>query len=100
MPQSGDAAEDEPYEHVDCTELHRIQEAVRRYDVGTIYHPAALLSATAEDRPQVAWQLNMGGIYDVLEVARRSGCAVFYPSSIGVFGPRHRPHAGVGRAVA
>lgn len=87
MPQSGDAAGDQPYEHVDCTRLPQIQEAVRRYDVGTIYHLAALLSATAEDRPQVAWQLNMGGIYDVLEVARQSGCAVFYPSSIGVFGP-------------
>ena len=60
---------------------------MRRYDVGTIYHLAALLSALAEDKPQFAWDLNMGGVYRVLEVARQYGCAVFVPSSIGAFGP-------------
>jgi nucleoside-diphosphate-sugar epimerase len=60
---------------------------VRRYDVGTIYHLAALLSAVAEERPRVAWDVNMGGLYRVLEVAREHRCAVFLPSSIGAFGP-------------
>jgi nucleoside-diphosphate-sugar epimerase len=41
----------------------------------------------AEDKPQVAWTLNMGGLYNVLEVARQYRCAVFFPSSIGAFGP-------------
>lgn len=76
-----------PVEYVDCTELRQIQEAVRRYDIDTIFHLAALLSATAEERPRVAWELNMGGLYKVLEVARESRCAVFHPSSIGAFGP-------------
>jgi nucleoside-diphosphate-sugar epimerase len=55
--------------------------------VGTIYHLAALLSAVSEQKPHVAWDLNMGGLYRVLEVARQNRCAVFFPSSIGAFGP-------------
>ncbi len=78
---------DGPFEHVDCTVRRMIDEVVRRYDIGTIYHLASLLSATAEEKPHVAWDVNMGGLYRVLEVARVSGCAVFFPSSIGAFGP-------------
>jgi nucleoside-diphosphate-sugar epimerase len=80
-----------PHEHLDCTDLSQLLEMVRRYDVGTIYHLAALLSATAEAKPQVAWNLNMGGLYNVLEVARQYRCRVFFPSSIGAFGPT-TPH--------
>jgi len=47
---------------------------------------AALLSAVAEDKPQLAWNLNMGGLYRVLETARLHRCSVFFPSSIGAFG--------------
>jgi len=75
------------FEYVDCTELRQIQEVVRRHDIDMIFHLAALLSATAEEKPRVAWELNMGGLYKVLEVARESSCAVFHPSSIGAFGP-------------
>ena len=78
---------DARFEHVDCTNPEQILEVVRRHDVGTIYHLAALLSAVAEERPQVAWGVNMGGLYNVLEVSRQYGCAVFFPSSIGAFGP-------------
>jgi nucleoside-diphosphate-sugar epimerase len=79
---------DGPFEHVDCTHIREIDHAVRQHDVGTIYHLAALLSATAEERPRVAWDVNMGGLYRVLEVARQHGCSVFFPSSIGAFGPQ------------
>src|SRR5262249_45887923 len=75
------------YEHLDCTQAAHILELVRRYEVGTIYHLAALLSAVAEDKPHVAWSINMGGLYNVLEVARQYECQVFFPSSIGAFGP-------------
>ena len=75
-----------PFAHVDVTRQNQISEVVRRYNVGTIYHLAALLSALAEDKPQFAWDLNMGGLYRVLEVARQYDCAVFNPSSIGAFG--------------
>jgi nucleoside-diphosphate-sugar epimerase len=76
-----------PFEYLDVTSARGLQEAVRRYNVDTIYHLAALLSAVAEDKPQVAWDVNMGGLYRVLEVARQTRCAVFFPSSIGAFGP-------------
>jgi nucleoside-diphosphate-sugar epimerase len=77
----------EPFEYVDCVHIRQIGEVVRRYEVGTIYHLAALLSAVAEEKPRVAWDVNMGGLYRVLEVARQQRCAVFFPSSIGAFGP-------------
>lgn len=90
VPQSGEAGQ-ALYEHVDCTQPHQILEVVRRHDIERIYHLAALLSAVAEDKPQVAWNVNMGGLYNVLEVARQYGCSVFFPSSIGAFGPS-TPH--------
>ncbi len=76
-----------PFEFLDCTNARQIQEMVRRYEIGTIFHLVALLSATGESRPQVAWDINMGSLYGVLEVARQNRCAVFFPSSIGAFGP-------------
>lgn len=76
-----------PYDHLDCTDPHQLHEDVRRYDIGTIYHLAALLSASAEAAPQLAWSVNMSGLYNVLEVARGYDCQVFFPSSIGAFGP-------------
>ena len=60
---------------------------MKRYRIDTIYHLAAVLSASAEKDPQRAWQVNMGGLYNVLEVAREHQCAVFTPSSIATFGP-------------
>ena len=74
------------FEHVDCTNHDQIQQVVDRHRIDTIYHLAALLSAVAEERPQMAWEINMGGLYHVLEIARSNGCAVFTPSSIGAFG--------------
>ena len=78
---------DGPFEYVDVTRLRQIQAVVADHRIDTIYHLAALLSAVAEDKPQVAWDVNMGGLYRVLEVARQNRCAVFVPSSIGAFGP-------------
>lgn len=76
-----------PYDHLDCTDPHQLHEAVRRHEIGSIYHLAALLSASAEAAPQLAWSVNMSGLYNVLEVARGYNCQVFFPSSIGAFGP-------------
>ncbi len=87
MMPAGEQAHQGPYEHADCTQPHQILEVVRRHDIGRIYHMAALLSAVAEEKPQVAWTINMNGLYNVLEVARQYDCAVFFPSSIGAFGP-------------
>ena len=78
---------DGPFEFVDCTNARQIQEAVRRHQVGTIFHLAALLSAVAEEKPHIAWNINMGGLYRVLEIARENRCSLFFPSSVGAFGP-------------
>ena len=76
-----------PFEYVDVTRARELQDAVRRYEIDTIFHLASLLSAVAEEKPHMAWDVNMGGLYRVLETARQLGCAVFFPSSIGAFGP-------------
>lgn len=76
-----------PFEIVDCTNIDSINTVVKKYDIDTIYHLAALLSAVAENNPQLAWQVNVNALVNVLEVAREHNCAVFTPSSIGAFGP-------------
>jgi nucleoside-diphosphate-sugar epimerase len=86
-PPADEDTSGEPFEVLDCTKPQQIQDVVRRHDVGCIYHLAALLSAVAEDKPQDAWQLNMESLYLILEVARQFECALFFPSSIGAFGP-------------
>lgn len=80
-----------PAMEVDITSAEQIAAAVDKYDVDTIYNLAALLSAVAESKPQLAWKIGVGGLYNTLEVAREKKCAVFTPSSIGSFGPS-TPH--------
>ncbi len=75
-----------PFEVVDCTDAAAVGATVKKYRIDTIYHLAALLSAVAEGNPQLAWKVNIDGLYNVLEVAREHKCAVFVPSSIGAFG--------------
>ena len=76
-----------PFATLDCMDGLAVAEALRRHRADTIYHLAALLSAAAETRPQRAYTLNMGTLYNVLEAAREESCAVFTPSSIAAFGP-------------
>jgi nucleoside-diphosphate-sugar epimerase len=64
-----------------------LEEIVKKYNIDTIFHLASLLSAKAEQNPQLAWDVNVNGIINVLEIARMHHCAVFFPSSIGAFGP-------------
>jgi nucleoside-diphosphate-sugar epimerase len=78
---------DGPFEVLDVTNFRQLQELARRHEIGVVYHLAALLSATSEEKPHVAWELNMGGLYKVLELARENRCALFFPSSIAAFGP-------------
>lgn len=82
----GILAESGPSAEVDITNAQQIADAVEKYKVDTIYNLAALLSATAEAKPQLAWKIGVGGLFNTLEVAREKNCAVFTPSSIGSFG--------------
>ncbi|MBW2608237.1 MAG: L-threonine 3-dehydrogenase [Deltaproteobacteria bacterium] len=76
-----------PFQFINCSDIKTVEEVVKKYNVNTIYHLAALLSAMAEENPQLAWDVNINGLYNVLEVARERNCVVFTPSSIGAFGP-------------
>lgn len=87
----GALLESGPAEIVDITRPDQIAAVVKKYNVDTIYNLAALLSAVAEAKPQLAWAIGVGGLFNTLEVARENGCAVFTPSSIGSFG-HNTPH--------
>lgn len=76
-----------PFEIVEVTNAEQIADVVKKHEVNTIVHLAALLSAVGEQKPNQAWDINMNGLYNVLEVAREKNCAVFTPSSIAAFGP-------------
>ena len=84
---TGDLLESGPAEQANVCNGKQIAEIVDKYDIDTIYNLAALLSATAERLPLKAWDIQMNGLINVLEVAREKHCAVFTPSSIGSFGP-------------
>lgn len=86
-PPTGELLETGPSEICDITNANQIAEIVDKYKIDTIYNLAALLSAVAEAKPQLAWNIGLGGLFNTLEIAREKGCAVFTPSSIGSFGP-------------
>ena len=75
------------FEVLDVTDSKGFYEIVKKHEVDTIIHLAALLSSVGEQNPQKAWHINMGGLYNALEVSRELGCALFTPSSIAAFGP-------------
>lgn len=76
-----------PFETLDVTVAQDVFDIVKRHQVDTIIHLAALLSASAEKKPLLAWHLNMEGLLNTLEAAREHNCQFFTPSSIGAFGP-------------
>ncbi|MCL2548148.1 MAG: L-threonine 3-dehydrogenase [Symbiobacteriaceae bacterium] len=75
------------YEVLDVMNPQAIAATVSKHKVTHIVHLAALLSAVGEAHPARAWEINMGGLFHVLEVAREAKTAVFTPSSIAAFGP-------------
>ena len=80
-------AENGPFEIIDVTDGQNIADVAKKYDIDTIYHLAAVLSAVGEQKPQLAWDIGVNGLYNVLQVARETKMSVFFPSSIGAFGP-------------
>ena len=77
-----------PCEQLDATDGDAIRAVIEKYGVNQVYQLAAMLSATAEKHPIKAWDLNMDGLLLILEMAREGLIEkVFWPSSIGVFGP-------------
>ena len=87
----GELLESGPSAEADVCNGAQLSEIVRKYHIDTIYNLAALLSAVAERKPLMAWNIQINGLLNILEIAREQGCAVFTPSSIGSFGPE-TPH--------
>lgn len=77
----------ELFEILDVMDYEKMRALVEKYQVDTLIHLAALLSAIAEAKPKFAWDLNMVGLVNALEVAREFKLKFFTPSSIGAFGP-------------
>lgn len=77
-----------PFEVLNVLDKNRLEEIIRHYEVDTIYHLAALLSATGEKNPALAWDLNCNGLLNVLNLVRDLKLKrLFWPSTIAVFGP-------------
>ena len=83
----GELLESGPAEVADVRNAQQLSSIVDKYHIDTIYNLAALLSAVAERKPLMAWDIQMNGLLNILEIAREKGVAVFTPSSIGSFGP-------------
>jgi nucleoside-diphosphate-sugar epimerase len=75
------------YDVLDVTYMESVEKIIQAHDVHTIFHLAGILSATGERHPELAWNVNVNGVRNILEAARRFDCKVFWPSSIAVFGP-------------
>ena len=77
-----------PYVSLDVMNKGMLHVQIIRQNITQIYLLAAILSATGEKNPGLAWQLNMQGLLNVLEIAREEKLhKVYWPSSIAVFGP-------------
>jgi nucleoside-diphosphate-sugar epimerase len=87
-PPSSMLRDSGPFVTLDVTKREQIEDVVSRHNVDIVYHMAAILSARGEGNPHLAWAVNVDGLINVLEVARRRKLSkVFVPSSIAVFGP-------------
>lgn len=77
-----------PYESLNVLDKNKLFEVVKKNNISQVYLLAALLSATAEKNPMFAWDLNMNGLFNVLDLAKEKHIQkVYWPSSIAVFGP-------------
>lgn len=84
-PQSSDEG---PFETLNVLDRQAIADVIKKYDINQVYLLAALLSATAEQNPKFGWQLNMEGLFNILDLAKEKIISkVYWPSSIAVFGP-------------
>ncbi len=77
-----------PFEFLDVTNKKDIEEVLIKHQIKEVYLMVAILSVIAEQNPQMAWDLNMSSLFNVLELAKKGTIdKVFWPSSIAVFGP-------------
>ncbi|MCP3933345.1 MAG: NAD-dependent epimerase/dehydratase family protein [Bacteroidetes bacterium] len=75
-----------PFESLDILDTRHLYALINQYRITQIYHLAAILSAKGEANPHLTWEINMEGLFNILEAARMHNLRVFFPSSIAVFG--------------
>ncbi len=87
-PDPGGGIQDAgPFHTADVNEIDALNAIIRRYEIDTVFHLAAILSATGEQKPQLCWHVNMDGTYNILELGIRYQMArIIIPSSIAVWG--------------
>ena len=86
---SGDLLSSGPFEYIDITNRGTIKKVINDYDIDTIYNMAAIISAVGEKNPQLCWNVNINGLYNIFDLAIEYDMVrVFVPSSIAVFGPQ------------
>lgn len=90
-PKDNPIVENGIFEQLDVMDEEKYLDIAKKYSVDTIIHLGALLSAKAEDNPAFAWKLNMGGLVNGLEAARKCNTKFFAPSSIAAYGPDANP---------
>ena len=77
-----------PFVKLDIMDRNSLDRVISEYDIDTIYHLAAILSAKGEQNPQLAFQVNILGLYNILECGREHSLErIMVPSSIAAFGP-------------
>ena len=77
-----------PFEIIDILDKNGVYAIIKKYKITQVYLLAAMLSATAEKNPKFAWDLNMQGLFNILDAAKEGLIKkVYWPSSIAVFGP-------------
>ncbi len=82
-----------PFQFLDVLERETIIKTIQEFQADTIYHLSAILSASGENKPQLAWNVNLNGTFNILEAAREANLIrVFIPSSIAAFGPETPRH--------
>lgn len=91
VPEPSDNGSSLRYERVDVRDRDRLAKVVENHNIDTIFHLASILSAIGENNPDRAWDVNLGGLKNVLDLAKERHLKVFWPSSIAVFGPA-TPH--------
>ncbi len=85
---SSSAFANNPYEKLDILDKEALYNVIKKHQINQVYLLAALLSATAEKNPMFGWQLNMDGLFNILNLAKEKIIdKVYWPSSIAVFGP-------------
>lgn len=76
-----------PFHFINVTDIDTVEEVVKKYDIDTVYHMAAILSAVGEKNPQLCWDVNMNGTINILELGLKYEMArIIIPSSIAVWG--------------